>query len=409
MSLRLRDDDVFFANRSEEYIRLPKIKKPKVMSPKDFGKMLYKVSGLEGTVKAGKALAKCKPKDAKCIAKNLGNMYVSTVPGLNAKDRLSGIPGIGGKLGDVFDDVTGVGALKKSAGGLIRCRPNDAKCIAKNLAETGLAASSFVPGAGVAGRSAQVARMAAMAAKAGKAGAAAAKLAKAASGAAKLAKGAAGAAGDFVGENAGALAGGAALLGAGALGAAALSRAGEPMIGPDGEPVIGPDGQPVLTPSVAPGSPGLPGMPGSPGLPGYPGMPGAPGAPGAGYMYAPMTMVAPPVKINIQISGKDMAASSGVFGEEQIGKQQPPGRASITAPKDAKGAADTTEEEDGGGGGGAKSALLGFAKKAAMKKMAGGSDEFAIQGAPIESSKSINWFAAVFFLTCILVVFFTSR
>jgi len=316
------------------------------MSPKDFGKALYKFSGVQGLVDSGKALSKCKPNDSKCIASNLGNLALS--------------------------------------------------------------ASSFVPGVGVAGRAASVAKLAMTAAKAGKAGAALAK-------AGNAVKGAAGSAGDFASENAGALAGGAALLGAGALGAMALRRAGEPMIGPDGEPIIGPDGQPVLTPPDAgAAAPGLPGMPGAPGMPGYPGMPGAPGAPGAGYMYAPMTMVAPPVKINIQISGKDMAASSGVFGEEQIGKQQPPGRASITEPKDAKGG-DATTEEDGGGDPksalleGAKSALLGGAKKAAMKKMTGGSDEFAIQGAPIESSKSINWFAAVFFLMCILILFFTSR
>lgn len=343
MSRRRRtsyDDDVFFANRSEEYIKWPKVPKPKVMSPKDFGKALYKFSGVQGLVDSGKAISKCKPNDSKCIASNLGNLALS--------------------------------------------------------------ASSFVPGVGVAGRAASVAKLAMTAAKAGKAGAALAKAGNAVAGAA-------GSAGDFASENAGALAGGAALLGAGALGAAALSRAGEPMIGPDGEPVLGPDGQPVLTPpSAAAGAPGLPGLPGSPGMPGYPGMPGAPGAPGAGYMYAPMTMVAPPVKINIQISGKDMAASSGVFGDEKIGKQQPPGRATIVAPGDAKGAADATEEE-GDGGGGAKSALLGFAKNAAMKKMTGGSDEFTIQGAPIESSKSINWFAAVFFLMCILILFFTSR
>lgn len=346
MSRRRRNDDVFFASRSEGYgIKLPKLPKPKIMSPKDFGKALYKFSGVQGLVDSGKALAKCKPNDSKCIASNLGNLALS--------------------------------------------------------------ASSFVPGAGVAGRAAQVAKLAATAAKAGKAGAALAKAAKAA----KAAKGALGSAGDFAGENAGALAGGAALLGAGALGAMALRGGGEPMIGPDGEPVIGPDGQPVLTPpSPAAGAPGFPGMPGSPGMPGYPGMPGAPGAPGAGYMYAPMTMMPPPVtpvKINIQISGKDMAASSGVFEDEKIGKQQPPGRTTIVAPGDAKGAAAATEET--GGGGGAKSALLGFAKNAAMKKMTGGSDEFTIQGAPIESAKSINWFAAVFFLMCILILFFTSR
>jgi len=129
-----------------------------------------------------------------------------------------------------------------------------------------------------------------------------------------------------------------------------------------------------------------------------------PGAPGASTVITP-----PPIKINIQISGKDMAASSGAFQDEKIGKQQPPGRATIVAPGDAKDAGDPTEET----GGGAKSALLDKAKSAlfgaAKKKMTGGSDEFMIQGAPIESSKSINWFAAVFFLMCILILFFTSQ
>lgn len=121
-----------------------------------------------------------------------------------------------------------------------------------------------------------------------------------------------------------------------------------------------------------------------------------------------------PVKINIQISGKDMAASSGVFEDEKIGKQQPPGRTTIIEPGDAKGTPDTTEDDGGAeSSGGAKSALLGLAKgaatRAAAKKMAGGSDEFMLEGAPIKSSKSINWFAAVFFLMCILILFFTSR
>ena len=98
--------------RNEEF-KLPKLPKPKVMSPKEFGKALYKFSGVQGLVDSGKALAKCKPKDSKCIASNLGNLALS--------------------------------------------------------------ASSFVPGAGVAGRAASVAKMAATAAKAGKAAAGAAK------------------------------------------------------------------------------------------------------------------------------------------------------------------------------------------------------------------------------------------
>jgi len=355
MSRRRRNDDVFFAGRSEEYIKWPKIKKPKIMSPKDFGKALYKFSGVQGLVDSGKAISKCKPKDSKCIAKNLGELALSA----------SGfIPGVGGAA--------------------------RAASIARTAAVTGIRSAAT----------------AAKAAKAAKAGVAASKVAKAAKGAAKFAKGAAGAAGDFANENSGAIAGGAALLGAGALGAMALRGGGEPMIGPDGEPVIGPDGQPMLT--APPGSPGLPGMPGTPGYPGAPGMPGYPGMPGA--PGASTVITPPPIKINIQISGKDMAASSGAFQDEKIGKQQPPGRASIKSPKDAKGAGASTDEN---GGGAAKSALLDRAKSAlfgaAKKKMSGGSDEFTLQGAPIESSKSINWFAAVFFLMCILILFFTSQ
>jgi hypothetical protein len=76
-------------------------------------------------------------------------------------------------------------------------------------------------------------------------------------------------------------------------------------------------------------------------------MPGAPGAPG-GSAYAPVTVNTPPIKINIQISGKDMAASSGAFGDEIIGK--PPGRTTFVAPSQEE------EEEEAPSGGGAKSA-----------------------------------------------------
>jgi hypothetical protein len=346
-------DTVFFAGRSEEYkIKLPKLPKPKIMSPKDFGKALYKFSGAEGLVTSGKAISKCKPNDSKCIAKNLG--------------------------------------------------------------ELALSASGFVPGVGGAARAASIARTAAVtgvrsaatAAKAAKAGVAASKVAKAASGAAKLAgKGvkaageaamnAGGSAMDFAGENAGALAGGAALLGAGALGAAALSRMGGGAEGAQGMA----DGTGGMPGGFAPT--GMPGGFAPTGMPGYPGMPGAPGAPGApgGGAYAPVTVNSPPIKINIQISGKDMAASSGAFGDEIIGKPAPPGRTTVAD----EGA---TEEEAPSGGGGAKSALLGLAKSAVASKMAGG-ESFTLTGAPIE--RGVNWFAVIFFVMCILVLFFTSR
>lgn len=68
-----------------------KIKKPKVISPKQFagamkkvGQALYKYTGAQTLVSSGKALSKCKPKDAKCIATNLGKMALAAknfVPG----------------------------------------------------------------------------------------------------------------------------------------------------------------------------------------------------------------------------------------------------------------------------------------------------------------------------------------
>jgi hypothetical protein len=354
-------DTVFFAGRSEEYgIKLPKLPKPKVMSPKDFGKALYKFSGAEGLVTSGKAISKCKPNDSKCIAKNLG--------------------------------------------------------------ELALSASGFVPGVGGAARAASIARTAAVTgvraaattAKAAKTAASAAKLGKAASGAAKAGKAAAKLAGkgakmageavldaggsvmDFAEDNAGALAGGAALLGTGALGAAAMSR-----MGGGGGGVEGAQG-------MAGGMPGgYGGMPGGyGGMPG--GMPGGYGGMSGGYPYTPPASSAPvivppapaapaaqapPIKINIQISGKDMAASSGAFGDEVIGKPLPPGRASV---------AEADAEEEAPSGGGAKAALIGLAKKHVA-----GDESFTLTGAPVK--RGVNWFAVIFFVMCILVLFFTSR
>jgi len=51
--------------------------KIKKISPKDFGKALYKFTGAQQLVDSGKALSKCKPKDAACIAKNLGQMAMA--------------------------------------------------------------------------------------------------------------------------------------------------------------------------------------------------------------------------------------------------------------------------------------------------------------------------------------------
>jgi len=69
---------------------IKKIKIKKV-SPKQFagamktvGKALYKYTGAETMVTSGKALSKCKPKDSKCIAMNLGKVALSAknfIPG----------------------------------------------------------------------------------------------------------------------------------------------------------------------------------------------------------------------------------------------------------------------------------------------------------------------------------------
>lgn len=57
---------------------------------KALGKAMYKVSGAETAVTAGKALSKCKPNDAKCIAMNLGQL---------AGVAASFVPGAGGAAG----------------------------------------------------------------------------------------------------------------------------------------------------------------------------------------------------------------------------------------------------------------------------------------------------------------------
>ena len=91
-----------------------------------------------------------------------------------------------------------------------------------------------------------------------------------------------------------------------------------------------------------------------------------------------------------------MAASSGAFGDEIIGKPQPSGRASVAE------ADEEEEEEEEAPSGGAKAALLGLAKKHLA-----GDESFTLSGAPVE--RGINWFAVIFFVMCILVLFFTSR
>jgi hypothetical protein len=61
----------------------------KIKSAKDFGKQLgsglYTVTGAKQAITSGKALAKCKPKDSKCIAANLGGIAavgIGKVPGV---------------------------------------------------------------------------------------------------------------------------------------------------------------------------------------------------------------------------------------------------------------------------------------------------------------------------------------
>ena len=345
-----QEDLVFWPSQSEGYrIRIPK---PKKISPKDFGKALYKFSGAQGLKESGQALSKCRPGDSKCIAKNLGELALSA----------SGfIPGVGGAA--------------------------RAASLARTVAVTG------ARGAATAARTS---RTAASAASAGR-------------GAMGVARQAGGAAADFASNNAGALAGGGALLGAGALGAAALSRMGGGGGGGDtGGDAGGMAGAPGMTgmagaPGMAgmAGAPGMAGMAGAPGMPGYPGMPGAAGpagAPGgASSLYAPMQFYPPPippaapVKINIQISGEHMAASSGVFGDEIIGK---PMKKTVIA-----------QEEEAEAP--AKSGLVG--RLAGLAGAAASSYASPMVGAELESpNQPINWFMVFFLLVALGVVALTS-
>ena len=116
----------------------------------------------------------------------------------------------------------------------------------------------------------------------------------------------------------GGLAAGAGLLGAGALAAKALGGGG--------------------------GGGGGGGAPG--GMYGGMGSPGGSSGGGQAGGSGPITINNPPVKVNIQISGKDMAASSGVFAEE-IGV---PGMTNNTM--GGGGGGDDGGDDGGGGGGG---------------------------------------------------------
>jgi len=125
----------------------------------------------------------------------------------------------------------------------------------------------------------------------------------------------------------------AALLGAGALGARALMGGG--------------------------GGGGM-GAPGGGMMYGAPGAPGGSGGPGGGS-YSPISISPAPIKINIQLSGKDMAASSGVF-EEDIGG--PPGMTNNTMAAPGAEEVEEAEEEDAAPAGGMFGGMFGKKKAA---------------------------------------------
>ena len=94
-----------------------------------------------------------------------------------------------------------------------------------------------------------------------------------------------------------------------------------------------------------------------------------------------------------------MAASSGVFEDETIGKKQPPppGRTTVVEPSADADDEDATEKQGG------VSKALG-----ALKGMFGGGEsaEFTTL-APADfkpAKKSVNWFAVLFLLVCIIIL-----
>jgi hypothetical protein len=121
----------------------------------------------------------------------------------------------------------------------------------------------------------------------------------------------------------------------------------------------------------------------------------------------------PPINISIQVSGKDMAASSGSFDGE-IGKKQP---GPIYAPE-----VEEEEEEGGGGvkgtllsgamdaaktnaGGGLLSAAKSKAQEMALKKAMGGSGFTTGALAEFEpADRSPNWFVIILLVVMLGVV-----
>jgi len=167
--------------------------KIKKISPKAVGNALkgaVKAAGNsvasagKGVASAGKALGKCKPGDVKCAAKGMANLALSTQKvllaaspmgvtyaasdklsggkigkgvsaatkatlGVDAKDLASGdINKVGKALGKAAYKVSGAEQLVTAGKALAKCKPKDAACIAKNLAQIGSVAMMYVPGAG---------------------------------------------------------------------------------------------------------------------------------------------------------------------------------------------------------------------------------------------------------------------
>ena len=167
--------------------------KIKKISPKAVGNALKgaaKAAGSsvanagKGVAAAGKALGKCKPGDVKCAAKGVANLALSTQKvllaasplgvayvatdklsggklgkgvsaatkatlGVDPKDLASGdVTKVGKALGKAAYKVSGAETLVTAGKALAKCKPKDAACIAKNMAQIGSVAMMYVPGAG---------------------------------------------------------------------------------------------------------------------------------------------------------------------------------------------------------------------------------------------------------------------
>jgi len=167
--------------------------KIKKISPKQFGNAIAGagkavgksvVSAGKGVAAAGKALGQCKPGDIKCASKGVANLYLATakvvvaaspagaayvasdklsggkvgkgvsaatksVIGVDPKDLASGdINKVGKAVGKGLYKVSGAETVVKAGKALSKCKPNDAACIAKGVAQIGSVALMYVPGAG---------------------------------------------------------------------------------------------------------------------------------------------------------------------------------------------------------------------------------------------------------------------